>query len=95
MSMCSWSEVSGKKCSECGYLATHWYCGVLLCCDCHVGHPPGSTDQEWVRSMHEKHAKPGDSPSNDDVTRETLVPKIIEGEDSDDHIADACSPLPF
>ncbi len=67
MPMDSWEDVAGLFC-DCGNHATHFYCGLVLCCSCHGGEVINEEEariaheQESERSSHEIEANPLENP---------------------------------
>lgn len=57
MPVSPWSEIVGHKCALCGLCASHWYCLMPICCDCHVGEINGGLfSQEEIASKHAEYA---------------------------------------
>ena len=47
-------EFYGRRCDECGKLATHYYGNTVLCCQCHGGE---ILSEEETEEWHESYTK--------------------------------------
>lgn len=58
MPVTPWKEIAGHKCQLCKGWATHFYGGLAICCDCHLGEVgAGGMSQEFLQQMHDAYSK--------------------------------------